>query len=98
MHESYVGKTHAAALALWSVVVALTVAAWVLVFLASHRWLLAALFLGTACVLSAAGVALHARLCTIRVCALLRAVSGLSPPESEEAQLRIVPERARDRS
>lgn len=97
MHESYVGKTHIAAVTLWSVVVALTVAAWLLVLLAPHRWLFAAMMIGTACVLAAGGVALHARLCTIRVCGLLRAVSGLVEPEKPESQLRVVPESASDR-
>lgn len=76
MHEDYFLTCKVWAVAAWTVVAGLLMAAWVVMILDPGDWRLAVLLLETACVGSAVACVLHVRSYVVRVCAVIRASRG----------------------
>lgn len=82
MDENYVSKSSVIAYCLWGMVAALMGAAWLIGVFWSEQWHYSVLLACTGCATSALAATAHIKLYAQRLCAVIRAATGLGPGRS----------------
>lgn len=89
MHESTISTSRVIASTLWTWVVVLMAAAWIIILWAPQHWPTAMMLAATSCASSGIAAVMHVRCYAIRMCTLIRTSSTAGRPPA--SQLATVP-------